>query len=142
MWDRLAQGGLWAACPTGAALSTCSFREARIKLTAFYTPPTRSYWGELTDLGRRSTLELGARLRSLYVDQLGFLPSSLDASTLPSVAFRSTNMPRTIESLHQIVEGLWGKERRLEGVRVPFAVRGWLEEDLYPNTSCRCALFF
>lgn len=95
------------------------------------------YWGELTDLGRRSTLELGARLRSLYVDQLGFLPSSLDSSTLPSVAFRSTNMPRTIESLHQVVEGLWGKERRLDGIRVPFAVRGWLEEDLYPNTSCR-----
>jgi hypothetical protein len=38
------------------------------------------------------------------------------------------NMPRTIESLHQIVEGLWGKERRLEGVRVPFAVRGFAIE--------------
>lgn len=81
-------------------------------------------------------MELGARLRSLYVDQLGFLPATLDSASLPSVAFRSTNMPRTIESLHQIVEGLWGKERR-NVPRVPFAVRGWLEEDLYPNTSCR-----
>ncbi|BGP54618.1 hypothetical protein JCM8202_004988 [Rhodotorula sphaerocarpa] len=95
------------------------------------------YWGELTDLGRRSTLELGARLRSLYVDQLGFLPPTLDSASLPSVALRSTNMPRTIESLHQVVEGLFGKDHRDPATRVAFTVRGWLEEDLYPNTSCR-----
>lgn len=47
-------------------------------------------------------------------------------------------MPRTIESLHQIVEGLWGKEKREEGVKVDFLIRGWQDEDLYPNTSCKC----
>lgn len=104
-------------------------------LTCF--PAPGSYWGELTDLGRRSTLELGAKLRSLYVDQLGFLPPTLDSASLPSVALRSTNMPRTIESLHQVVEGLFGKDHRDPATRVAFTVRGWLEEDLYPNTSCR-----
>lgn len=64
----------------------------------------------------------------------------LDSSSSSSVAFRSTNMPRTIASLHQIVEGLWGKDRRDPSYRVAFTIRGWQDEDLYPNTSCRCVL--
>ncbi|BGP02495.1 hypothetical protein RTG_02538 [Rhodotorula toruloides ATCC 204091] len=99
--------------------------------------PSDCYWGELTDLGRRSTLELGARLRSLYVDQLNFLPPTFTLSNSSVASFRSTNMPRTIESLHQIVEGLWGKEKREEGAKVEYLIRGWQDEDLYPNTSCK-----
>ncbi|GAA6048612.1 hypothetical protein JCM3770_002056 [Rhodotorula araucariae] len=57
------------------------------------------YWGELTDLGRRSTLSLGTALRALYVP-LGFLPPTLWSDRAEQVSFRSTNMPRTIESLH------------------------------------------
>ena len=34
--------------------------------------------GELTDQGRITTGALGGRLRRLYVDQLGFLPRTLD----------------------------------------------------------------
>ncbi|GEM10048.1 acid phosphatase [Rhodotorula toruloides] len=98
--------------------------------------PSDCYWGELTDLGRRSTLELGARLRSLYVDQLDFLPPTFTSSNSSVASFRSTNMPRTIESLHQIVEGLWGKEKREEGAKVEYLIRGWQDEDLYPNASC------
>ncbi|GAA5999702.1 hypothetical protein JCM10207_005872 [Rhodosporidiobolus poonsookiae] len=94
-------------------------------------------WGELTDLGRLSTLSLGAHLRSLYVDRLSFLPPILSPTTSSTVAFRSTNMPRTIESLHQLVEGLWSAEQRERGTRVEFAVRHWSTEDLFPNTSCR-----
>lgn len=95
---------------------------------------TSCYWGELTDLGRQSTLRFGSILRSLYVDspqkETPFLPSSLDPST---VQFRSTNMPRTIESLHQVIEGLY------PGVpeRVEFRVRNWMDENLYPNTACK-----
>jgi acid phosphatase len=33
-----------------------------------------SSFGELTDKGRETTLQLGQRLRHLYVHQLGFLP--------------------------------------------------------------------
>ena len=83
----------------------------------------RSYWGELTDLGRQSTLELGTRLRTLYVDQLGFLPSSLPDEPLATapITFRSTGMPRTIESLHQIAAGLFPEGKR-DGP-VEYAVR-------------------
>jgi acid phosphatase len=37
-----------------------------------------SLLGELTDRGRETTAALGGRLRKLYVDQLGYLPKSLD----------------------------------------------------------------
>lgn len=47
-------------------------------------------------------------------------------------------MPRTIESLHQIVEGLWPAAAREDGLKVDFQLRGWQDEDLYPNQSCRC----
>ncbi|GAA6006019.1 uncharacterized protein JCM10292_005648 [Rhodotorula paludigena] len=93
------------------------------------------YWGQLTDLGRRSTLDMGKRLRDLYVP-LGFLPANLTSNTSAQVAFRSTNMPRTIESLHQLIEGLWPSRAREEGLKVEFKLRGWMDEDLYPNASC------
>ncbi|GAA5967559.1 hypothetical protein JCM11641_005693 [Rhodosporidiobolus odoratus] len=94
-------------------------------------------WGDLTDLGRLSTLTLGRSLRCLYVDQLGFLPSVLSPDTVDKVAFRSTNMPRTMESLLQVVEGLWGRDQRAQGTQVEYAVRHWSTEDLYPNTNCK-----
>ncbi|KAM0791655.1 hypothetical protein ACM66B_006091 [Microbotryomycetes sp. NB124-2] len=94
------------------------------------------YWGELTDLGRESTLTLGARLRTLYVDDLAFLPS-----TLPDVAvndnpivFRSTPMSRTIESLHQIAVGLFPDGHRQGPVE--YTVRNANDESLYPNSLC------
>ena len=98
----------------------------------------RSYWGELTDLGRQSTLELGTRLRTLYVDQLGFLPSSLPDEPLATapITFRSTGMPRTIESLHQIAAGLFPEGKR-DGP-VEYAVRNPMDESLYPNSLCMC----
>ena len=102
---------------------------------------TCSYWGELTDLGRRSTLALGAILRDIYVP-LGFLPETLSPSNAAVCSFRSTNMPRTIESLHQIVEGLWPAAAREDGLKVDFQLRGWQDEDLYPNQSCRCVSLF
>ncbi|KAH8830007.1 histidine phosphatase superfamily [Flagelloscypha sp. PMI_526] len=57
--------------------------------------------GELTDVGRQSTYHYGLGLRRLYVDRLGFLPDFLDKKNL------TTNMPRTTESLQQIVHGLY-----------------------------------
>ena len=43
----------------------------------------RSMHGELTDQGRMTTTQLGQRIRKLYVEQLGFLPQTLqDPNTL------------------------------------------------------------
>lgn len=95
-----------------------------------------SYWGELTDLGRQSTLTLGTALRSLYIDQLKFLPTNLPdlpLSTNP-ITFRSTGMPRTIETLHQLAVGLFPGGKR-EGA-VEYTVRNPQDESLYPNSLC------
>ncbi|KAK4047051.1 hypothetical protein OIO90_006334 [Microbotryomycetes sp. JL221] len=94
------------------------------------------YWGELTDLGRESTLTLGTLLRKLYVDRLQFLPSTLPDVRVQDnpVTFRSTGMMRTIESLHQIAVGLFP-----EGYRqgpVEYTVRNANDESLYPNSLC------
>ncbi|KDN36734.1 hypothetical protein RSAG8_10663, partial [Rhizoctonia solani AG-8 WAC10335] len=61
--------------------------------------------GELTDTGRKSTLQLGQELRKIYVERLGLLPDTLDSHKI--TYFRSTNMPRTIESLQQVLHGLY-----------------------------------
>lgn len=61
--------------------------------------------GELTDLGRQSTFQYGVALRRLYIDRLKLLPSILHDDE--TAYFRSTNMPRTIESLQHILHGLY-----------------------------------
>ena len=68
-----------------------------------------SLYGELTDIGRQSTFEIGQRIRRLYIDRLGLLPepSKLTAQDADKCYFRSTNMSRTVESLQQIVAGLF-----------------------------------
>ncbi|KDN41425.1 phosphoglycerate mutase-like protein, partial [Tilletiaria anomala UBC 951] len=109
-------------------------------------------YGELTDLGRSSTFAVGQRLRKLYADQLGFLPdlNKLSAEDTDSFYFRSTNMPRTVESLQQIVAGLLSRPDRDPSAAPPasgdlaespkggFApqllVRDMSVEDLLPNT--------
>ncbi|GAA6062772.1 hypothetical protein JCM10212_006885 [Sporobolomyces blumeae] len=123
------------------------FTEDPPSATTSHGRPTRGdvaacYWGELTDLGRESTLRFGATLRHVYVDRLGFLPGRLDQRAVDDgvVQFRSTNMPRTIESLQQIIEGLYDGERERDpprGVRVEIRVRNWMDENLYPNTASK-----
>lgn len=82
-------------------------------------------FGELTDIGRASTYRLGEELRKLYVDRLGFLAGNIDEI----VTFRSTPMPRTIESATQIAAGLLGPDHAR---RVRLTVRDAHDESLYP----------
>ncbi|GAA5893741.1 uncharacterized protein JCM6883_003623 [Sporobolomyces salmoneus] len=120
--------------------------------TANPSLPTRGglsdcYWGELTDLGRESTLRFGSILREVYTSPSSssstpFLPRELDTRMLNEgvVQFRSTNMPRTIESLHQIITGLWpvsARNPRDENFPIHFMVRNWMDENLYPNAVCK-----
>ncbi|KAL9933259.1 hypothetical protein V8E36_007977 [Tilletia maclaganii] len=96
--------------------------------------------GELTDLGRMSSYDIGRKLRTLYVDRLGFLPNTVSAQDQSIFSFRSTNMPRTIETCQQTVAGLLPAEARnaaLAGTSafVPrIHVRNFLSETLIPNT--------
>ncbi|CDW99522.1 hypothetical protein [Sporisorium scitamineum] len=93
--------------------------------------------GELTDLGRLSTLRFGRELRSLYVDRLGFLPRLLTSKDTDALYFRSTNMGRTIESLEQVIRGLHSNavQPNTQGQYIPkVLVRNGTDENLLPNT--------
>ncbi|PWY98434.1 phosphoglycerate mutase-like protein [Testicularia cyperi] len=93
--------------------------------------------GELTDLGRLSTLRFGRELRRLYVDRLGFLPNLLTSKDNDSLYFRSTNMGRTIETLEQVIRGLHANpvQPNTEGQFIPkVLVRNGTDENLLPNT--------
>ncbi|KAG6915556.1 hypothetical protein DXG01_010961 [Tephrocybe rancida] len=90
-------------------------------------------FGELTDFGRQSTHKFGKSLRALYVDRLGFLPDKL--LNKDEVYFRSTNMPRTISSLQQVVHGLYPTEKCDNTVLPSIFVRNGKDENLLGNTS-------
>ncbi|KAF4632382.1 hypothetical protein G7Y89_g5737 [Cudoniella acicularis] len=66
--------------------------------------------GELTDKGRETTHELGRRLRHLYVDQLGFLPSTINDADM--FYLRATPIPRALDSLQQTFWGMYPSKYR------------------------------
>lgn len=90
--------------------------------------------GELTDKGRETTLSLGTRTRGLYVDQLGFLPTALDANTMSALRLRSTPIPRALESVQQTFTGLYPASSRAQGLAPPTVfTRAFSDETLFPN---------
>lgn len=98
---------------------------------------TQSQAGELTDIGRRTTFELGQRLRHLYVEQLGFLPAF--RSNADDLYLRSSPIPRALQSLHEVFWGLYPATSRSENFRRPTIVeRSMSDETLFPNEAgCR-----
>ena len=93
--------------------------------------------GELTDKGRASTLALGQRLRTLYIQQLNFMPDKLSSSD--AIYLRSTPRQRTLESVQQVFCGLYPTANREPGIPPPTIVtRAPAEETLNPNeANCR-----
>lgn len=91
-----------------------------------------SLLGELTDVGRQTTYDFGVALRRLYIDRLGFLPDV--ASLNEEVYLRSTNVPRTVESLQQITHGLY-PESKSGGFAPQLRIRNARDENLFGNTG-------
>ncbi|KAM3070242.1 hypothetical protein ACMFMG_010079 [Clarireedia jacksonii] len=93
--------------------------------------------GELTDTGRETTSQLGTRLRKLYVEQLGFLPKTIENTDF--MYLRATPMPRALESLQQTFFGLYPSNYRAVSCPPPTIItRAPADETLYPNdSSCR-----
>ncbi|KAE9396149.1 phosphoglycerate mutase-like protein, partial [Gymnopus androsaceus JB14] len=92
--------------------------------------------GELTDLGKKSTYSYGSSLRELYIEKLGFLPDTLQSAE--EVYFRTTNVPRTTESLQEIVHGLYPTHKCQPDVIPPIFVRSGRDENLLGNSgSCK-----
>jgi acid phosphatase len=93
--------------------------------------------GELTDKGRETTLELGRRLRHLYVDQLRFMPQLISDADM--IYLRATPMPRALESVQQTFWGFYPETARTASFPPPTIItRTAAEETLFPNESnCR-----
>ncbi|KAF3770500.1 phosphoglycerate mutase-like protein [Cryphonectria parasitica EP155] len=93
--------------------------------------------GMLTDKGRLTTLELGERLRTLYVDRLGFLPKTIDSADF--IYLRATPVPRALQSLQQTFTGLYPSHTRAADFPPPtILARSLSDETLLPNdSSCR-----
>ncbi|KHJ36282.1 putative histidine acid phosphatase [Erysiphe necator] len=95
--------------------------------------------GELTDLGRITTYKLGERLRYLYVEQLKFLPETLEDTNI--FYLRSSTYPRALESLQQVFRGMYPAKTRSSSMRPPaIYTRNDSEENLYPS-SFNCKRF-
>lgn len=99
--------------------------------------PAELHIGMLTDKGRLTTLELGERLRTLYVDRLGFLPRTIDSPDF--IYLRATPVPRALESMQQAFEGLYPSHARTASFPPPtILTRALADETLLPNDgSCR-----
>ena len=87
---------------------------------------------EVTDQGRKTMLDLGRRIRNLYINQTGFLPDVLNDLNL--IYLRTTPLPRTLTSLQQVVAGLYPEAKRVEALP-PFEIttRRPTDETLAPN---------
>ena len=96
--------------------------------------------GMLTDRGRRTTYELGERLRRLYVDRLGFLPPALRSpADADALYLRATPIPRALDSLQETFTGLYPRSARASDLPPPaILTRAPADETLFPNDSnCR-----
>ncbi|OSD08745.1 phosphoglycerate mutase-like protein [Trametes coccinea BRFM310] len=92
--------------------------------------------GELTDVGRESTYHFGTALRKLYIDRLKFLPDVVHSND--EIYLRSTNMPRTIESLQQITHGLYPMTKHAKDFVPLLRIRNGKDENLFGNTlACK-----
>lgn len=90
--------------------------------------------GELTDTGRKTTLNLGERLRRLYVDQLNFMPAIINNAD--DLYIRATPMPRALESVQQAFYGLYPPAARAPELKtIDIVTRHKEDETLYPNET-------
>lgn len=86
----------------------------------------------LTDKGRETTYSLGQRLRGLYVQQLGFLPDTINSTDF--MYLRATPVPRALESLQQVFVALYPEDKRTADLPPPtILLRNLSHEQLLPN---------
>ncbi|KAI9818593.1 MAG: hypothetical protein M1832_004366 [Thelocarpon impressellum] len=93
--------------------------------------------GELTDQGRETTLDLGRRLRHLYVDRLEFMPKLIGDADM--IYLRATPIPRALESVQQSFWGMYPSSARTMDFPTPTIItRTPADETLFPNDgNCR-----
>ncbi|WFD42613.1 acid phosphatase [Malassezia psittaci] len=90
--------------------------------------------GELTDLGRMTMLKIGMALRRVYVDHAHFLPEEYLSGHAPFLYLRSTNVPRTMQSLDEVITGLYPPTDRVDTLTPVVYVRNAGQEDMTPGS--------
>ncbi|KAG1438025.1 hypothetical protein G6F56_012821 [Rhizopus delemar] len=124
---------VWNLCEANTAMfsTIAQFNQQKIDFTAVpvqrvietekLEKPGSCYYGQLTNLGRFRMTSLGQRLRQVYIEKLKFLPDVFDEE---GVYIRSTDYPRTQESVQQLITGgLYPKDKRPEGFQLKLRIR-------------------
>ncbi|KAI8070398.1 histidine phosphatase superfamily [Gongronella butleri] len=89
-------------------------------------------FGQLTDKGKDMHRDLGRQLRSIYVDQLGYLPNDFE---LEQMFVRTTNVWRTKNSAEGLMDGLYPKKHWKHGLVMPLYTAPARMENMSPNTD-------
>ncbi|KAL6713703.1 hypothetical protein ACLMJK_009168 [Lecanora helva] len=91
-------------------------------------------FAQLPDKGRKSTTELGQRIRHLYVDQLHFITTRYTNQNL--VYLRSSPYSRALHSLQQVFVGLYPPDKRsVASERPKIHTVHPAQETIMPNES-------
>ncbi|KAI8820376.1 histidine phosphatase superfamily [Fimicolochytrium jonesii] len=96
------------------------------------------FTGQLTDKGKQTMQTSGENLRKHYIERLGLFSGRLDGDYHRDVYLRSTDYPRTIESLQYLLHGLHPTSSRVgeSAEDLTIHVRSAKGETLYPSHSC------
>ncbi|KAN0041333.1 hypothetical protein ACTFIV_003871 [Dictyostelium citrinum] len=104
--------------------------------------PNREYFpgncsdGQLTSLGFQQHLQLGQSLRQLYVDKYELLPSELSVDAASTIWVRSTDVPRTIQSVQGHLTALFPPTTVASGSGIPIININTMDsyyENMTPN---------
>eukprot|EP00211_Chloroparvula_japonica_P006402 CAMPEP_0119127236 /NCGR_PEP_ID=MMETSP1310-20130426/5863_1 /TAXON_ID=464262 /ORGANISM="Genus nov. species nov., Strain RCC2339" /LENGTH=400 /DNA_ID=CAMNT_0007117481 /DNA_START=92 /DNA_END=1290 /DNA_ORIENTATION=+ len=107
--------------------------QSHCRLRKVYTPmattlPGTCFMGQLTAQGAYQMRQVGEYYRRVYKDRLGFLSGDPDEAYL-----RSTDIPRTIESLQALLLGLYGGE----GGEYVVHTRDAKAENMFGRSGCK-----
>ena len=99
--------------------------------------PGQCAYGQLTDKGRETLFRIGSSLRQLYVDNLKLLPENLTSESDSILFFRTTDYPRTLESLQHLIGGLYPRKSWNRTTPPHIHTRMAHEETLIGSGQCK-----
>lgn len=76
----------------------------------------------------------GRFLRDIYIDHLKFLPKNLTAPDLPNFYLRTTDYPRTLESIQHLISGLYPEAATTSNLEI--RTRNNREDTLFLDFKC------
>lgn len=106
----------------------------QVPAAPFSFPPSCAK-AQLTARGERQLLELGAAMRTKYIDRLRFLPPALTSANKAEFFFRSTDNSRTRQSGQAFLVGLYPAPNRIGNPILPLYIRD-IENMIANRATC------